>query len=264
MSSHQLIKGVDKMLRNLSLKDKVALVTGAAQGIGYSIACGLAEAGADIAIADVKSEIAQRSADEISQNHSVKAISIKVDSTQIEFMKDEVFKTFGKINILVNNAGVVIRKKGLDTSPKEWDWLMNINLRGPFLCSKAICPIFLKQGGGNIINVLSAQVNVVEPERVAYITSKTGLLGFTRALAVELARDNIRVNAIAPGWTKTEMNIQALEGDQERLNYIQGKMPMARMAETEEIANLAVFLASDASAYITGQAIFVDGGWTLW
>ncbi|MFC2063548.1 SDR family NAD(P)-dependent oxidoreductase [Chloroflexota bacterium] len=255
------------MFQNINLEGKVALVTGSAQGIGYSIAKGLAEAGADIAIADIKEEGAQKSAKEISSKCSIKAIGVGFDvsrSEEIEKMKDDIIDAFGRIDILVNNAGVVVRKKGMETSQEEWDWIMNINLRGPFLCSKAIYPFFIKQGGGNIINTLSAQVNVVEPERVAYIASKTGLLGFTRALAVELASNNIRVNAIAPGWTKTEINEKALSGDTKQLKYIQGKMPMGRMADPEEIANAAVFLASDASSYITGQAIYLDGGWTIW
>jgi len=249
-----------------SLEGKVALVTGAARGIGFSIACGLAGAGANVAIADLNQEKAWQSAAAITEKYQT-AIGIGADvaeAHQVDEMVQKALQAFGKIDILVNNAGIVVRKTAMDTTEAEWDQVVNINLKGPFLCSRAVHPCFKLQGGGKIINIVSAQVGVVEPERAAYIASKTGLLGLTRALAVELAQDNIRVNAVGPGWTKTDINRQALDGDENLLRYIHSKMPLARMAEPEEIASLVVYLVSDQADYITGQVIFIDGGWTVW
>lgn len=249
-----------------NLDGKVALVTGSARGIGYSIACGLAEAGANVAVADLNREGARQSAEIISQNYQP-AIGVGVntaDSQQVQNMMEEVAGTFGKIDILVNNAGIVVRKPAVETTEVEWDEILDINLKGPFLCSKAVYPHFCAQGGGKIVNIVSAQVGVVEPNRAAYIASKTGLLGLTRAMAVELAKDNIRVNAVGPGWTKTEINRQALDGDDNLLQYIHSKMPLARMADPHEIAGLVVYLVSDQADYITGQVIYIDGGWTVW
>lgn len=249
-----------------NLEGKVALVTGAARGIGYSIACGLAGAGANVAIADLNLEGASQSAATISEKFRP-AIGIGVNVAeirQVEEMMESATKAFGRIDILVNNAGIVVRKSAVETTEEEWDQIIDINLKGSFLCSKCVYPYFKEQGGGRIVNIVSAQVGVVEPNRAAYIASKTGLLGLTRAMAVELAPDNIRVNAVGPGWTKTEINRKALDGDEDLLRYIHSKMPLARMAEPEEIAGLVVFLASDLADYITGQVIYIDGGWTVW
>jgi NAD(P)-dependent dehydrogenase (short-subunit alcohol dehydrogenase family) len=249
----------------LTLKGKVAIVTGGRQGIGLAIANALADAGADILIGDIEREDALKAAKNLTKK-DVKATGCKVDvadKKSVEEMVETAISEFGHIDILVNNAGVVIRKNGIDTEEEEWDWLMGINLKGPFLCSRAVAPHFIAQNSGRIINLVSAQVGVVQPERAAYNASKTGLAGLTRALAVELAPFGIRVNAIGPGWTLTEINKAALS-EPELLKEIQSKMPLARMADAKEVGALAAFLASPEADYITGQVIFIDGGWTVW
>jgi NAD(P)-dependent dehydrogenase (short-subunit alcohol dehydrogenase family) len=249
----------------MTLKGKVAIVTGGRQGIGLAIAKSLADAGANLLIGDIEEEGALKAAEDLSQK-GVKAIGFKVDVSDrknVEEMVEATVSEFGQIDILVNNAGVVIRKNGIDTSEDEWDWLMGINLKGPYLCIKAAAPHLIAQNSGRIINIVTAQVGVVQPERAAYNASKTGLAGLTRALAVELAPFGIRVNAIGPGWTLTEINKAALS-EPELLKEIQSKMPLARMADAKEVGALAAFLASPEADYITGQVIFIDGGWTIW
>jgi NAD(P)-dependent dehydrogenase (short-subunit alcohol dehydrogenase family) len=249
----------------MTLKGKVAIVTGGRQGIGLAIANALADAGADVLIGDIEGEDAIKAAKDLTKK-GVKSIGCKVDvadKKSVEEMVETVISEFGHIDILVNNAGVVIRKNGIDTLEEEWDWLMGINLKGPFLCSKAVVPHFIAQNSGRIINLVTAQVGVVQPERAVYNASKTGLAGLTRALAVELAPFGIRVNAIGPGWTLTEINKAALS-EPELLKEIQSKMPLARMADAKEVGALAAFLASPEADYITGQVIFIDGGWTVW
>jgi len=252
--------------KSFSLKNRVAIVTGGAQGIGFAIAEQLAEMGANLVIADINLEGAKRAAAELSQKYN-EAIGVEVDvskAEQTEKMAKLALEKFGKIDILVNNAGVVIRKGALETTDDEWDWIFSINIMGAVHSCQAVVQHFKENKYGRIINICTAQVGVVEPLRGAYITMKTGLMGLTNSLAVELAQFNITVNAVGPGWTKTEINQKALDGDQKTIDYITSKMPMARLAETEEVASLVGYLSTDLASYLTGQMIYVDGGWTSW
>ncbi len=249
-----------------SLQGKVAVVTGGNGGIGKAIARGLAAAGADLAIAarnEAKTEEAVR---EIREEFGIKVIGVKVDlqqEAQIRVMAAKVLETFGRIDILVNNAGTNIRKSPQDYTVAEWDEVLNTNLRGAFLCSQAVFPAMKSAGGGKIINIGSMTSLFGGAKVVLYGTSKGGLVQMTRGLAVAWARDNIQVNAILPGFINTDLTRQArkdMPGLEER---VLARTPVGRWGEPEDMAGVAVFLASQASDFITGVALPADGGYSI-
>lgn len=245
---------------------KVAFITGGGQGIGLAIATKLAESGIRVILADLNEEKAKEAADQIKINGG-KAHAFRLDVTQpssVESTVREINNLFGKIDILVNNAGMVLRESALETSNDGWQRILDINLLGPINCCREIVPIMAQNKWGRIINICTAQIDVVEPVRGAYITTKAALAALTRVLAVDLAMDGITVNGIAPGWTETAINQKALDGDPETLSYILEKMPMKRMAKPYEIGSLANYLCSEDAGYLTGQIVFIDGGWTIW
>jgi NAD(P)-dependent dehydrogenase (short-subunit alcohol dehydrogenase family) len=254
-------------MKEVSLKNRVALVTGSRRGIGRAIALALAGAGADVVVSDVVLEdrLLHGVAEEI-KAMGARSTAIRADISdkdQIEAMARETVSLYGRIDILVNCAGVWIPGQTLvECSEENWDRVIDTNLKGTYLCCKTVGKIMMGQNQGNIIN-LSSQVGLNPGTGVgAYSISKAGIIMLTRQLALELAGFNIRVNALAPGVVKTDFN-KALWEDAEAASRIAGAIPAGRMAEPDDIARPALFLASDESAYITGAIINVDGGWQV-
>ncbi|MEM2338952.1 MAG: glucose 1-dehydrogenase [Nitrososphaerales archaeon] len=250
----------------MKLKDKVAIVTGAGRGIGREIALLFANEGANIVVNDIAYESAQEVAKEI-ENMGRVALAIKADvsnSFNVNHMGQRVLEKFNRIDILVNNAGIPLVKPAEEMNEDEWDKVLNVNLKGPFLCSTAVGKIMIKQKSGKIINISSiAGINAF-PFRIAYCTSKAGLIMLTKVLAIEWAKYNINVNAIAPGYVKTEMIAELVRKGVINYESLEKRIPMGRLAAMSDIAKTALFLASDESNYINGSVIVVDGGWTAY
>lgn len=249
------------ILEKFSLKDKVAIVTGASKGLGQGIALGLADAGADIVGVDML-DMAQTKAKAEALNRNF--LDIKADLISIEPIQkiiDETVKQFNKIDILVNNAGIIRRADAIEFSEKDWDDVMNINIKTVFFFCQAVAKQYIKQGTpGKIINIasmLSFQGGIKVP---SYTASKTAVMGITRLLANEWARYNININAIAPGYMATD-NTAPLRKDKERSKAILNRIPAEKWGKPEDLQGPAVFLASEASNYINGYTIAVDGGW---
>ncbi len=249
-----------------SLHGKVAIVTGGNGGIGKSIARGLASVGANIVIAarnEVKTTEAVR---EIYEEFGIQVIGVRVDLQQEEQIRDlaaKTLETFGCIDILVNNAGTNIRKLPQDYKAVEWDEVLDTNLRGAFLCSQVVYPAMKTVGGGKIINIGSMTSIFGAAKLAPYGTSKGGIVQLTRSLAVAWALDNIQVNAILPGWINTNLTRQAkkeIPGLEER---VINRTPVGRWGEPDELAGVAIFLASRAANFVTGVALPVDGGFSV-
>ena len=252
--------------RNLfNLKGKVALVTGGNGGLGLGMALGLAEAGANIAIAARNPD---KTSDAIKQIEGVgvRAISVPTDvtkETEIESMISQTLDKLGHIDILVNNSGVTMRKEPEDLSGDEWDHVLNVNLRACFLASKTVYPHMRDRGSGKIINIGSMTSIFGGGGRGApYASSKGGIVQLSKSLAVAWAKDNIQSNAILPGWFTTELTAAIPERQKERYQLISSRIPAGRWGEPEELAGVAVFLASPASDYVTGSVIAVAGGYS--
>jgi len=238
---------------------KKALVTGSGGGIGKSIALLLAEMGADIVVNDVSIENAQQTAREIISKGQKTIVSNAnvVNDTQVKDMFESIASEFGRIDILVNNAGITKDSLLMDMREDQWDQVMDVNLKGVFLCCRYAAKMMSDQQYGKIINISSASGQVGNIGQVNYAASKGGVIAITKTLAKELARYNITVNAVAPGFIRTPMTQTVPE---KVVNYLIGQIPLKRMGEPLEIANAVAFLASDNSAYITGQVLSVNGG----
>jgi len=247
------------------LINKTALVTGSSSGIGRGIALRFAREGASVAVNYGKSkERAQEVVKEIT-SLGRRAIMIQADVTkpdEVDAMVTQVVKEFGKLNILVNNAGIFIEKPFEETSDDVWDKIMNINLKGPFLCARRCVPEMLKQGGGKIINLASIDSFIAEPNASAYCASKAGVVGLTTSMAFELAPKRINVNAIAPGQIDTPMIGEWLKNP-DTVKALISKTPYGRIGKPSDIAAAAAFLASDESEFVNGAVITVDGGWII-
>lgn len=244
------------------LLGKVALVTGAAHGIGRAIVQAFVQEGAAVAVNYHTSEEEALSVVRALIEAGKKAIAVRADVSQddqIEGMIQRVIEAFGRIDILVNNAGIIDRTPFRELSGDAWDAMMAVNLKGPFLCARAVLPHMERQGGGVIINIASMR-GLIGGGAVHYAVSKAGLLMLTKCLAAELA-PYIRVNAIAPGYTETRAQAHLTI---ERRREITERIPMRRFASPEEIARAAVFLASDRARYITGQTLVLDGGMSMY
>jgi 2-deoxy-D-gluconate 3-dehydrogenase len=249
------------MAPNFDLTGKVAIVTGGNGGIGYGIARGLAQAGANIVIAARRLEKNTQAVAAL-QETGVKALSVTTDvqdEASVQAMVQAAVGAFGSIDILVNNAGINIRKAPQDYTLKEWQEVLNTNLTGVFLCSRAVYPHMTKAGRGKIINIGSMTSIFGSNVSPAYGATKGGVVQFTKSLALFWAKDNIQVNALLPGWIHTDLTASA---SSERYNFIKARIPHGRWGEPDELAGAAVFLASPASDYITGIALPVDGGYT--
>ena len=249
------------------LAGKVAIITGASTGIGKAAAFLFAENGARVVIADINREGGKKVAEAI-QAKGQEALYIAADVTrpeQVQAMVQQTLERFGRIDVLYNNAAVNFFGKALDTSLEDWNRVFSINVAGVFLCCKSVIPVMQAQGGGAIVNTASSAGLVGLRNLAAYTASKGAVLQFTKNLALDYAADHIRVNALCPGVTATEMTMQVIEDDPDpvaaraRFDRV---IPRGTMAEPIEIARVALFLASDEASYMTGAAVPVDGGYT--
>jgi NAD(P)-dependent dehydrogenase (short-subunit alcohol dehydrogenase family) len=247
------------------LKGKVAIITGAKQGMGRADAILFAQNGAKVVVADISQEECQQVVDEIEKNGG-EALAVKCDVTsqkEIEELVNKTVEKFGRVDILVNNAGICQFKPFLELTEEEWQRTLDINLKGYFLCAKACAKEMAKQKSGVIVNIASivmGQIGKGMAGLAHYSASKGGIAALTKTMAVELAQHNIRVNTIAPGAIDTPMAASA-KSDQKVLEQTLAMIPLGRMGKPEEIASTVLFLSSDASSYITGSIVVVDGGW---
>ena len=242
------------------LKGKVAIVTGGGSGIGQASARALGREGANVAIFDRDAESAKQTADEL-KVQGCEAIALKIDVSCEEDVRAGIAKTsakFGNIDILHNNAGIAVRHPITEQDEASWDKCMAVNLKGVFLCSKHVIPHMVNRGG-SIINMSSVTGIVGVRNRSAYSASKGAIVALTRNMALDYARFQIRVNCLCPGFTRTPL-IKGLLVDPERERRLVAMHPLGRLGTPEDIANAIVFLASDLSSWITGQAVAVDGG----
>ena len=247
----------------LSLKDRTAIVTGGAQGIGYAIVETLAQRGASVMIADVADDKAQAAAKGISEKTSQKILARTVNVTESESAKamvEAALAEFGKVDILVNNAGITRDNLIMRISEADWDAVLDINLKGAFNCAQAVIRPMMKQRYGRIINISSVSGVVGQAGQANYSSSKAGLLGLTKALAKEVGSRNITVNAIAPGFIETRLTVNL---PQELKDFSIKLTPMGRFGKPEDIANAAAFLAAEESSFITGATLQVDGGMAM-
>jgi len=247
------------------LSGRIAIVTGGNQGIGFGIARGLVSAGATVVIANRRAAEGQKAAESL-QKDGFNAIAIPTDVSQkasIAAMVDKVMSQYQKIDILVNNAAVMIRKPLEDFEENEWDTILNTNLRGLFLCCQSVGREMIKRKKGKIINISSVLSQMVQSGRGVYATGKAGVSHLTRALALEWSKYNININAIGPGLTITPINEKYFRDNPNELKKIINDIPIGREAYPTDYAGAAVFLASDASDYVTGQTLLVDGGMTI-
>ena len=249
---------------DLSLENKVVLITGASRGIGQAIAMGLAQAGADVAIASRKIADLEKVAEAIKKTGR-KCLPVAAHIGKIEEINNLVKKVmdeFGTIDILVNNAATnPSMASAIDIDDRAWDSIMNLNLKGLFFLSQAVARIMKEKGGGKIINV--ASIAGITPDILpVYSISKAGVIMATKVMAQQWAIYNIRVNAIAPGLTKTRFS-EPIWKNQDILNIAMSRTPLGRPAEPEEMVGAVIYLASDASSYVTGQVLAIDGGMTI-
>ena len=247
-----------------SLSGKTALITGASKGLGKAMAVALAEAGAGIALVSRDepklNEVAKQIRD-AGGRAEVFAADVS-DEAQVARVRDAVAAQFGgALHILINNAGINIRKPITDFTLAEWNSVMDTNMTSVFLLCRAFVPLMKGCGYGRIINMTSMMSHVSLPGRTAYSASKTGLLGFTRALALELAAEKITVNGISPGVCDTEINTPLMQNAELRAQFL-AKIPVGRFGEPDEIAKLALYLCSEDAGFITGTDVVIDGGWT--
>jgi 3-oxoacyl-[acyl-carrier protein] reductase len=251
------------MTEFLSLKDRVAIVTGGAQGIGYAIVDTLAQRGANIMIADVSIEKAEETAKEIAAKTGRKILAKSVNVTEsasVKALVDGTISEFGKVDILVNNAGITRDNLIMRMPEEDWDLVLSINLKGAFNCSQAVVRPMMKQRYGRIINISSVSGVVGQAGQANYSSSKAGLIGLTKALAKEVGSRNITVNAVAPGFIETRLTVN-LPAEIKEASI---KMtPMGRFGVPADIANAVVFLASDEASFITGATLQVDGGMAM-
>ena len=251
------------LVNEKKLAKKVALITGASRGIGREIALLFAKNGADIAFFYNSNKALAEETFSLIKDVGRNAYFFKVDvssKSQVDAAVKDIVSLTGKVDILVNNAGIVKDNLLLRMSEEDWDNVLNVNLKGAFLCTKAVLRSMLKQKEGRIINISSVVGKTGNIGQANYVSSKAGLIGFTKAMSKELAAKSITVNALAPGFIKTDMTTQL---DEETKNKILAQIPLGRFGDPLDVASAALFLASKDASYITGQTLYVDGGLSL-
>jgi NAD(P)-dependent dehydrogenase (short-subunit alcohol dehydrogenase family) len=246
------------------LNNKVALITGGSKGLGFAMANALASVGADIVINSRNAAEAEDAAHKVAQKHGRRALGLQADVTkpaEVKGLIDRAVKEFGSVDILVNNAGINVREPTLDLSLEDWQRVVDINLTGPFLCTKAVAPHMIAKGWGRIIYMSSMLGQVGLSGRPAYTATKGALVLLAKTQALEFASKGITVNAICPGPFETPMNKVLME-DPEKYKAFVAKIPLGRWGYLDELDGVIIFLASQSSSYVTGTTITVDGGWT--
>ncbi|PIP19258.1 MAG: 3-oxoacyl-ACP reductase [Candidatus Omnitrophica bacterium CG08_land_8_20_14_0_20_41_16] len=246
----------------MRLQDKVAFITGGARGIGQAIAMVFAKEGANIVVADVNFEAAQKTASDI-EALGRKAMALEIDVTdygKVEEGVNKILDKFGKVDILVNNAGITKDNILLRMSPADWDAVINVNLKGTFNCIKAVSRPMVKQRSGRIISIASIIGLMGNWGQANYAASKAGIIALTKTTAKELASRNINANAVAPGFIQTDMTAKLSEDVKTKMLKA---IPMAKLGTPQDVANVCLFLASEESNYITGQTIIIDGGMVM-
>ncbi len=244
------------------LGEKVCLITGGAQGIGEACARLFLEQGAKVVIVDIQSERGQSLASQLQQQgHEILFIASDIgNKVEVDAVIKQVIAQYGRLDVLVSNAGIFKAAPFLEVSESDFDEVLRVNLKGAFLMGQAAARVMKDQGGGAIVHMSSVNGVLAIPEIASYNVSKGGLNQLTRAMALALADEGIRVNAVAPGTIATELASKAVLTSEEARNKILGRTPMKRLGDPSEVANVVAFLASDAASYITGEVITVDGG----
>lgn len=245
------------------LEGKVAVITGGNKGLGKAMAQALGRAGAKLVLISRDLDLLKKTAAELKETGTEAEVhqGDVTDEAQVRKLEQNITGRHGKIQILINNAGINIRKPVTDFTFEEWQRVMSTNLNGVFLMCRSFVPHMKGQDYGRIINMTSIMSHVALPERTAYATSKFGLLGFTKALALELVKENITVNGISPGPFATEMNQPIIQNPELNANFV-AKIPVGRWGKLEEVGELAVYLCSPDAGFVTGTDIVIDGGWT--
>ena len=244
----------------LELPGRVAIVTGAARGIGFAIAERLSTAGAHVVVADIAEDGATAAAERLSEGGG-KAVGVAADVTspdEVRALVDRALESFDAVDVLVNNAGITGPDAPLwETTDEDWEKVLGLNLTGVFYCCRAVAPHMRERGSGAIVNVASISGKEGNPNMIPYSVSKAGVICLTKALAKEVIHDGVRVNAVAPGVIETPL-LEQLQP--EAIEYMRSKVPMGRMGRPEEVAAVLHFLASDAASFVTGQTYDVSGG----
>ena len=251
-------------IKQFDLSDRVAVVTGGSKGLGEAMAAGLASAGAHTVLVSRNLEEATATAERIADDYGRQSIGLRADVTvgdDVQSLVDQVIQQFGRLDILINSAGINIRGPIEQLTYQQFCDVQRTNVDGSWLCARAVVPPMKQAGGGRIINLASTLGLVGLEDRTPYATSKGAVVQMTRALGLELAGDNIMVNAICPGPFLTPMNVPIAENEQTK-KFIVGAVALGRWGELREIQGAAIFLASDAASYVTGSMLTVDGGWT--
>ncbi|MCF0057054.1 SDR family NAD(P)-dependent oxidoreductase [Dyadobacter sp. CY356] len=258
--SHEILPGI----KQFDLTGKCAIITGGSRGLGYAMAAGLASAGANLMLVNRNAEEGKIAAQQLEADFGTKVVSYSADITiesEAGLMAEAAFNTFGKIDILINSAGINIRGAIDELSYEDFTKVMNVNVNGTWLSARAVTPFMKKNGSGRIINLASTLGLIGLANRTPYTASKGAVVNMTRALAIELAPFNIMVNAICPGPFLTAMNIP-IKDSEDAIKTVLGATALGRWAELHEIQGAAIFLASDAASYMVGSILTVDGGWT--
>ncbi|WP_049917872.1 SDR family NAD(P)-dependent oxidoreductase [Haloferax denitrificans] len=256
------------VLDEFTLHGKTAIVTGSSKGIGRALAVALAEAGADICLVNRSERAGRLAAEEIAAETGVETLAVPADVTDeddVEAMVEATLDAFGSIDILVNNAGIARTAPAYEMSLETWNEVLQTNLTGVFLCTKHAGKAMIDGGGGTIVNMasMSAFVANYPQEEVVYHASKGGVVSFTRQLASEWAKYDVRANAMAPGYIRTEMVDELLAENPDMESAWLSEMLMEEMAPPEDLGGTVVYLASDASSYMTGETVVIDGGYTV-
>ncbi len=247
----------------MKLKNKVAIVTGASKGIGKAIAISFAKEGASVVLASRSLNVLETIAQEIKAAGG-EAMAVSVDVRKVESINEMIKKAvahYGRLDLLVNNAGITMGGPSEDLSPEDWRAALETDLFSVFFASQAAARVMIPQGGGNIINISSVNGILAAPKRAAYCASKAAVNELTKVLAIEWADRKIRVNAIAPGYVRTELVQDVIDKGAISLEAILRRTPQGRIGEVEDISALAVYMAGDESSYMTGSIVNIDGGW---